>query len=187
MIRSKSQMYELFNAGRFGNRTANYDSVEAALSDTSCRIETFVFRCKVPGGPCWYDIPRDKLASEYERYVAELRRRKFPVKVNISEKMPDHLVTLQGELAELPGGLVLKSSTLKAHMRTAMADEATVSHDVGLAAKMKLRRHMDATSLDWLRDLLDDFPSHVIEFACFSQPVGLLQTNTIVWEVRFGY
>jgi hypothetical protein len=37
---------------------------------------------------------------------------------------------------------------------------------------------------DWLQELLEIYPDHVIEFSSYSVPVGNLQRCLVVWEVR---
>lgn len=48
-----------------------------------------------------------------------------------------------------------------------------------------LRAAMDSPSFDNLERLLHDYPDHAIEFSTFRRPVGVLNENTIFWEVRY--
>ena len=66
-------------------------------------------------------------------------------------------------------------------MRKALCNGRHISR---VAALDLLQRTMDYDSWSnflWLRET---FPGHVIELSVYSEPVGLLGWNSVVWEVR---
>ncbi len=79
--------------------------------------------------------------------------------------------------------------------------EGVVKHEFGLRASAILQKYMDDRSWDVLNEILgcqigetntrgSEFPNFqhpVIEFAVFSDSVGILGWNTIFWEIRNLY
>jgi hypothetical protein len=72
-----------------------------------------------------------------------------------------------------------------------------VRHIEGIRAVLLLKQYMDVMSFEKLSDLLScqldgsneefNFKYPIVEFACFSKPVGVLKWNTLFWEVRTDY
>ena len=43
----------------------------------------------------------------------------------------------------------------------------------------------DEVSVEWIYELLENYPDHVIEFNCFTEPWGTLPGyNVVFWEGR---
>ena len=57
-------------------------------------------------------------------------------------------------------------------------------HVTGARAAMVLRHFLGPDSYDDLMDVLNLFPSEVIEATRFNQPVGILDRELVIWEVR---
>lgn len=103
----------------------------------------------------------------------------------VDEQAPDHLSTLKGEVMRNQFYLYMRyDQTPGLRMRAAYP---TMKHMEGLRAVHLLKQHMDAPSWDMLNDLFDRYPDAMIEFSCYSRPVGHFKLNTIFWEVRTGY
>ena len=80
-------------------------------------------------------------------------------------------------------------------------ESGVVKHVFGLRASMILQKYMDDRSWDNLNEILgcqigetntrgSEFPNFtypIIEIACFDCPIGVLKTNSLVWEVRSLY
>ncbi len=58
----------------------------------------------------------------------------------------------------------------------------------GLAAKMLLRRHLNASSLADLEAIFEKWPGHVVELSSCDRCWGTVSgRNSVVWECRYGY
>ena len=95
---------------------------------------------------------------------------------------PTEHTTFQGEVMESSQGLSLFYSTVTKPMRDALKEKS--EQCFGLCATMKLRQYLDPVDLDWIRVLLQRYPSHVVEFSCYNVCCGTLNRRTIIWEVR---
>lgn len=180
-ILSKRDGARLFMQGQFGNRIRQWDTPDdLMLSDYPGEAPvTIRARAAHGGGPCLYDIPKCRIMDALCRYPF----RKLPRELlYFNETLRKSTVTMQGEVAEFPGGWYLRYSTLPDHMRPALAQEPREAR--GLRAMAIAEHFMDARSYQCLRDLMEKFPGHVVEFTCASEPIGDLRWNSIIWEVR---
>lgn len=122
----------------------------------------------------------------------------------VDEQAPDHLSTLKGEVMRNAQYLYMRyDKTPGMRMRDAFDwDERTITglttipipyrrrgmaHAHGLKALHLLRHHMDAASMEMLHDIWDGYPDAIVEFSCYSTRVGVLEHNTVFWEVRTSY
>lgn len=180
-VLSKRDCTARWARGEFGNKIPSWPSVEAFIEEPNPPDDTFTVRCTVPGSPfCAYNLARHEvlaMAAEFVEEGADYRT----LYVNQSATN-DELLTLQGEVMRGPRGLELRYSTARKKMRLALAEDEHNAH--GLTALEILRSRLDATSLEWLEHLLDEYPDHVVEFSTWSCPMGDLGWNTIFWEVR---
>jgi hypothetical protein len=121
------------------------------------------------------------------------------------EGAPHEYLTIQGEVMASHRGLELRYSHAQIHQRILWLEDNTnggiVHHAYGLRASALLQLHMDDASWETLNGILacqlgetntwgDDvinFRYPIIEFAVFSIGVGVLNTNTLFWEVRTKY
>lgn len=100
----------------------------------------------------------------------------------VDESAPDHCVQLQAEVMNTERFVyvryVLRSGV---GMREALVRS---KHIEGAAAMHLLRSHLDCDSMDTLERLLQEYPDAVVELSAYPHKVGMLQKNTLFWEVR---
>ena len=184
-IRTKAESVQLYESGFFGNKGLTWQSVQDYYRSGFEDFVVLRYRDKgFGGGPCLYN-----LCGDFEVYQAVklLAAQGFAEsRMWINAQMPDYAVVVQGEyLVGDDGGVpedVFFCSTEKRQMRPAL--DSTGRHIGRLAAMDLLQRSLDYDSWSnflWLRET---FPGHVIEISVYSQPVGLLGWNSVVWEVR---
>ena len=172
-IKSKSQMYELYHRGAFGNKNRNWLTLEDYLTSQFQGLVALRETEKV-GGKCYYNLCREGVLS----HVHE-----FPKGYNISEMLPSDKLLLQGEVQRDEQGLYLFYSKALAPMRDAL--KQSPQHTRGLAAHLLLQNYLDSSSYEGLLELLDNYPNHVIEFSTYNCKVGEIPNrNTVIWEVR---
>ena len=174
-IRTKDQNLKLWKQGRFGNTLRVWDTVRDALEDSSYK-GPYVVRSRQIGGCCQYEGLNTR-ADLYNHY----KLREFEEGLYVNEKMPEHLITLQGEVWQSFGGLYLHFSDKKGHMRECLKTapkhaERLVAHQIILRA---LPDHAE-----FIFSLLEEFPDHVVEFSAFLKGIGDRGWPLIVWEVR---
>lgn len=174
-VKRKADYYRRWLRGEFGNKPRAWDR----LANVDC--DPVVVRYLEPGSPyCAYDVPRNRVDRVLARMV---RNGADPVKFVFNECMPNDRLALQGELADLPGGLHLFGSTEKVPMRDALGRSNFSEH--GLAALSRLRQVMTPSDLADVRALFELYPDHVIEFSTYRGSVGCLPgRHTVIWEVR---
>jgi len=179
-ITTKDQCYALLHRKALGNTLRMWPSWEAFHESGYSGPTGIRYRGKKGGsGPCVAQIPADMVGN----VVCMLVKGGFDIdRMEFTQFPPDEYRTIQGELTENPC-LYLHYSFFPAPMRLALAEDGR--HATGLAAKMLLQRHLSPASMDDMRELLDLYPGHVVEFTAFSRNVGWARgRNAIVWEVR---
>jgi len=172
-IDTKTEMYRHLYAGRFGNYPLAWETLDEVLRSgyTGC----VSLRSRQTSNPVrLYHIP----FNELEKTVAELPPLHRDGGLVFSEAPPDDKRVVQGEW----DGYSLTYSFYRAPMR--LAFEKQLLHADGLTAKQILRHYLDAADYEWLNDLVDDFPGHVVEFSGYSCRVGTHRRRCIFWEVR---
>lgn len=90
-------------------------------------------------------------------------------------------VRFQAEVTRCPE-LWCRHTTVPDFFRPAMATRST--HTRGLAAKLLLERQLDPVDLRTLMDLLDLYPSHVVELGVYEKCFGIHNRRCAFWEVR---
>jgi len=178
MIATKRQMYRMYERQLFGNRLRSWSSVDALLkSGYSGPVgvrHTLANQFKLASCD---NVP----AADVPAFLAAHGLRDGEG-LHLAEGAPDHRQTIQGEVAEVAGGLYLRYVASKLKMRQAML-LPTVRHVSGLEARLVLRRYLSPASHDDLMDLLDAYPGCAVEFTAFQMPVGCCkQRNCVVWE-----
>lgn len=193
-ITSKRQMYALLASGQLGNTIAQYFDLEAWEASEECqRYPVWGVRTLTPGGPCRLYCPREEVRATAER--PEYRR----AGVNISV-MVDAIatVTLFADVYDAPGGLLvygveyptrgLGTEASPAGQRGVSWRQAMPSRGRefrGLAARLLLAKHLNASSLADLYALFDRWPGHVAEVSAFDRCFGTVPgRNGIHWELR---
>lgn len=179
-IRTKAEMFRLWNAGALGNKLQTWKPGEQLPPGPPVGIRYADPRGG--GGRCDYDVPRREVPARLEEWRAAGLNPEYAV---ICETAPDHRATLQGEIRDtehigLRGFLELHS---KMRMRTAI-NAGKLKPYGPLATRMLMRQYMDEPSREHVEALLETYPDATIEFTCYDFKIGHLSQNTIIWEVR---
>lgn len=169
-ITSKAQMYRLLRAGGLGNTLRSWASpTEVPRDEPGLRCG---LRCLEPGCPFWYGL------------TAAAACRAWQPGYLISEMFPDQFTTLNAELMDAAGGLVL-------HWRDEVGESCRDAARrgwhlaTGLVASTLLRARLTEASYHDIRALLEAYPDHVVELSAASVMVGSWPgRNHIVWECR---
>lgn len=170
--KTKSEFYQRYLEGEFGNipKTWSWDDLDKAKSEFNGLV---VLRNKIPGGPCYYNVP-----------LQEINKSDFENISNISESLDDSYLIFQGNVRK--GFLIeLEYSTLKEKFRPALAKEFKTAQ--GTIAIEMMRHWMDQKSFEWTMFLINEYEDSVVEFSTYGKEVGIIPgMNTVYWEVR-GY
>jgi hypothetical protein len=184
-VNSKEDFTRRYLRGEFGNCSPSWPNArnwyEAAYMCGEAGTDTLDFvhlRNRIKGGPTHYNVPVWKLAQ----YCRLSRHWVHDPCWYISLMAPEDDKILQGEICRSSNGLNLFGSFLALPMRVALLEKPF--NVTGLAALMTLKSKLDAVSYDWVQELLDLYPEHIIEFSAYSRPWGTLNYNTVIWEVR---
>lgn len=185
-MRSKRDFVVRYAAGEFGNASPTWNTFEEFDAITRQRYPDaweaerapirYHLRNRVAGGATYYNL------NTYEAYV---RWAQQPDRSQwyLSQMAPTDKTLLQGEVMETEKGLSLFYSTVAKPMRDALKEQSATVY--GLQATSLLRTHLCARSYDWLMELLQLYPNHVVEFSAYSVKFGTLPNyNTVFWEVR---
>lgn len=182
----KSDFVKRFMRDEFGNKGPNWGTLdEWKASGYKGLVHIRSKRPSDKNGQSPYNVPME----EVEQRCKEIRA--SPDTHYLAGMAPSSQTLFQGEVQVLPismapediAGLYLRFSTVAKPMREALAEQAW--HAQGIMASWLLKRYMDPTSYDWLQELLDEYPGHVIEFSVYDCYWGTLPSvNTVFWEVR---
>ena len=176
-VLTKRDFYRRFSRGEFGNTGMNWPTLSEWRG--SGYNGDIGIRTKGVGTRCDYNVPHAEVESRYW----DFRRTYAETDINLSAMMPGQYMKVQGELCRTFRGLEFFGSTVKnLPMRPALRNHGFYLE--GLQVELLIRWACDATSYDWLKGLLDDYPDHTIEFSALEIPWGTLNLNTVIWEVR---
>jgi hypothetical protein len=177
-VRTKQDFYRRWRGMEFGNRNHSFDTIDEVMK---CKLPgPFAIRYKIPGSK-WmrYHIPKAELRAVADGFVAQGARREL---LEFSDMQRDEYIVLQGEAQRDHRGLCLFVSQDKLPMRQALL---SAKQYFSPRAERVLEWACDAASVDCIRDLLDQYPGHVVEFSAYSRKVGVIPNrNTLIWEVR---
>jgi len=173
-----------YQKGEFGNAGPTWLTVQDWLDDPQGHGTTgwngprlFHLRNKVPGGPTFYDLTVNQVLSKVEALQSSISD------FYLSEMAPTSQTLIQGEVKRGLMGLELRYSQERMTMRAAL--QTSQETTAGLRAVFLLRKYLDASSYDWLMELLDLYQNHIVEFSTYSVCWGTLPNrNTVFWEVR---
>jgi len=124
--------------------------------------------------------------------VATLRKRRPSKRVVYNELAPDHLATMQAYIRKEDGIVYLEAKltareklpTRPERMRQAIRRAKRYE---GLQALHIVRNRVSPRDYEDIVELLDAYPSHVLEFTSYACGVGWAKhSNVIFWELR-GY
>lgn len=180
-VLSKADFVRRFSENEFGNRTQTWNTVDEFATwvqeNDPRERNQYHLRNRIAGGATYYNLYGSECVA---RWMEQPDRSSW-----YAAAMVDHSrQTIQGEVWDSPTGLTLYYTDVKAPMRTALAEKS--DQVSGIIARFLLRRYLCPNSYDWLWELLERYPGHVIEFTAFERRgIGTLPNyNTIFWEVR---
>lgn len=181
---NKKQNYVHFNDGFYGNKLRTWDSYDLLRLDPS--VERVVMRYKGAAGGANYEKYGQHVSlTEVETLIFKWVDQGADIRnIVFGEAAPDEYLTIQGEVVESTEHLSLYYCHDKTTMRKALASP-NAKHAQGLTAKLLLQHYLSPSSHEDVKELLDLFPDHVIEFSAYSRNLGSCKgRNTIIWEVR---
>jgi hypothetical protein len=177
-ITSKAEMYRRLNAGLLGPTLPAAETPEAA--ERMLRLPgPFAIRWKRAGG-----------RTEFGLTAAEVRARLAGAAAgswNLSGMVRDEERLCYGHLLDAPGGWSLHYSDSPRPCKLVPSVDGCVERwKSGLAARLYLRGLMDDVGWFTLRELVDAYPDHVVEFSVLASraAAGGGPSNTVFWEVR---
>jgi len=178
-VTTKLDFVRRYNLGEFGNAGPTWESVSVFLDDFKFEFppskSLFHLRNKIIGGDTHYNQTFESIRLRYSEESLET--------FYVSEMAPTKDTLIQGEVALSSKGLLVTYSSIALPMRDALAKQSNYVH--GIFARCLLDTYLCPNSQDWLRELLDRYPDHVIEFSTYSSYWGTLPNfNTVFWEVR---
>lgn len=177
-IVSKSQMYRLLRAGELGNTARFWTSFDEVM-DSGYNGELSL-RVDMVGHPfAMYRVKIGDLAVRLEEAPQDLVTNN---RIIYCEAPPHHLGNLQGEVMQHTNGLYLLHTYVKEPMRIALAQNSREARR--LVAKLILEHHLDASDLEHIYNLLEEYPGHVVEFSNFDVKMGTMKRRCCIWEVR---
>ena len=170
-IPDKKTFYRLRNLGKMGNQLPFWDNLHSF--ELSKPKKTYLLRSYQFGSPL-------------KRNLTPYMVRKFfiPETHIISEHAPDYAILLQAEFYKPEGHIfTMKASTQKGVLhRDGLQCYGKTYFD--LRALALLKASCDSSAWSMLSDLMEEYDTATFEVSCFNQPLGHLNNNTIVWEVR---
>ena len=175
-------MYELYNAGAFGNKFQTWTNLEAFKQSGFTGMVTLRYRgaAKLTGHWCEPFVESDTIEEVVARWISEGADRS---KVTVGQVDDLKMITFQGEVQRGIHGFDLRYSHEFLPMRDAFAKSQF--HASGLKALSLLRYHFDPSSFADLEEIFERWPDAVAEFTTYRVNVGEIPNrNTVFWEVR---
>lgn len=191
-VNTKADFVRRYKSGEFGNASPTFDTPKEYLESGFHGSGLIHIRNRNRNsGNSYYDVPPEEFDTRW-RMACEHAP---PDSYYISMMAPTEKTIIQGELQYTNSarlcqgkkigdpGLEFYYTTVKKPMRYALQEEShTVDH---ITAKGLLQLYMNNKSYEWLKELLDRYPGHVIEFSVYSVEWGTIPGyNTVFWEVR---
>lgn len=177
-VNSKVEFFDLWKRGRFGNRLMGWSNLEE-LKASGYRGKVSVRYKDAGGGFCAYEIPVEQVNTVVSEWLARGAKEDL---IYFNESAPDDRLVIQGELMRTTQSYCLYYSREKIKMRDAMRNGL---HAYGLEAKMILQSAMTPSSYEDIQELIDLYPSSVIEFGVYERCLGSCNNrNCVIWEVR---
>jgi hypothetical protein len=181
-VLTKVDFVRRYQVSEFGNRAPTWDNIEEFLQSQYRGLVHI--RNRAAGGPTWYDVPAENVMTMY--YSILDRNKATEKSLYFSGMAPTEKTTFQGEVVQSTNYLDLFYSHVPLPMRGSLLQGGRQVS--GLKALWLMKTYMDPSSFDWVQELLEEYPGHVIEFSCYSANWGTVpHRNTVIWEVRGGY
>lgn len=177
-VLSKVDFVRRFQLGEFGNKTQNWDTYDEFLQSGYKGL--IHIRNRVAGAKTWYNISACDVFYEMRQIIAHGEAEEK--NVYLAAMAPTSETTFQGEVYESEKGLSLFYSKVPKPMRESLAEGGVQIY--GLSAMLHLEYYLPPVDLDWIRVLLERYPSHVVEFSCYNVCCGTENRRCIIWEVR---
>jgi hypothetical protein len=194
-ITDKREFYRLSRAGLLGNRLEQwtYNEMSARLDRGELHPDKKIgVRHTGPYGGKSFTTTAKELGDSLRGLVPINQ-----VNLMFDDSVDDDDITLQGEVMLDTRGFYLRHPSpafLNMHQRAIWNAEVQApvwcgiaQHTRGLSAKLLIQRHMEPASWDFLNDVLSSCDDAVVEFSCFNHRLGILNQNTLFWEVRTNY
>jgi hypothetical protein len=185
-ILTKRKNYELCQAGAYGNRILQWNSIEEWRASGYDKPVAMRVALQAGGGPKAFHVPPNVVDVQVLKWeIAGIPREC----VRLSE-MVDGLRLLQGHYfndvyvqdGETRWGY-FRFTMRTGAMPLAMAKEERSVY--GLRADLLIRNAMTPSSYEDWKVLLDRYPGHVLEFSVWESCLGDTPgRNAVVWEVR---
>lgn len=186
-VRFKVQMYNMLQRGDFGNTLPTYHSLEewrAAQKERYFPLWCLRSNKSSLDSRTRWNVPAEQVPDTFNQL--------FPFgDANLSSMIDEHLV-LRGQLIDssiggvlVPVGLKLWYSMVGPRLswRQAFSEDSYNVH--GLQAWNILKGVMNSNSVEDMRELIDAYPDHTIEFTVLNKNMGTMRNrNTLIWEVR---
>lgn len=178
-IKTKEQFYRLYEMGIFGNRALAWDSYDE-LVKSSWKGDVCIRGKGIPRTEVKYNIP----FGEVRRVVDSMLEKGIPESIlRFNQSMPDHALSIQGEVMDYVKGFYLTYTEAKKPMNEGFRIDTKFLD--GLNARMILKGRMDPSSFRDLEALFEIYRDSVIEFSTYEVCVGDIPgRNTVFWEVR---
>lgn len=181
-VLTKTDFYRRFLAGEFGNRGPIWFDYESWCLDCRSLVNLmsedarFMIRSSKPGGFNQANLESHEVVA---MWLVHSRKEQL----SISLMCPHDRQTINGELQRDHRGLCLMYSSVKAPMRQSLA--AGGRQVFGMQAHEVLDANVYTPDREWLMELLDLYPDHVVEFTAFRIYWGVVPlSKCAVWEVR---
>lgn len=180
-VLTKVDFVRRYQAGEFGNRSPTWNTYAQFLRDRYTGLVHI--RNRIQGAKTWYNVPASQVGFKLDQIVNEGWNRSL---LYFSGMAPTEKTTFQGEVVQSTDYLDLFYSHVPLPMRDSLLQGG--KQVSGLKALGLMKTYMDPSSFDWVQELLEEYPGHVIEFSCYSVNWGTVpHRNTVIWEVRGGY
>ena len=174
-VLTKKDFVRRYKSGEFGNASPSWEAREIALI-TPRPGALYHLRNKTVAGKTHYNLSWKQLNTAVSRLVNKQNW-------YISEMAPHESTIIQGETQRSIGGLYLRYTFDKRPMRDAW--QYHEAHAYNLTAQQILADYLDQQSFEHLRDLLEYYVGHIIEFSTFGVEWGTVPGfRTVIWEVR---
>lgn len=180
VIRTKKEFYELYDLGFFGNKAKTWTKFEDFEKDG--KHKKVNIRVKTPGigSRSLYSLELQDIVPA----ITKLKEEGYPEhQIVFNQCMPDEKLLIQGEVMRTSQGYSLYYTLAKKPMNLGFEEDR--NHAQGLSVLMILKHLLSPPSFADLESLFELFPDSIVEFSCYSVPVGNIPgRNTVIWEVR---
>lgn len=183
IIDTKTKMYKLLRAGKLGNIFRVFSSVEE-VKKSGLKKVAVRYADRSATGKYFFEVTSvENIDKTVESLVRRGANREYLLfnegDFGIMDKM-----TIQGEVGEVGGNFELAYSQIPGITNREARIRGYI-RAVGLKARLMLKYYMWWDDYEWILNLLDKYPEHIIEFTTYSVPVGgIPNRNTVIWEVR---